>query len=140
MFSLRLNGTRQAAAALRSAGQRRTAAVRAVVERFTDLVAREAQGLAPYDQGDLRASIRGFMDAAAQAILGRVEAAAPHAPYVEFGTGARVAIPAGLEQAARKFYVDGSGNSPAQPFLFPAFEMHRADFVRAIKRAAGAGR
>lgn len=43
---------------------------------------------------------------------------ARYAPYVEFGTGDKVKIPAGLEDYAMTFYVTGKGRLPAHPFFF----------------------
>lgn len=43
------------------------------------------------------------------------------AAYHEFGTGAFIDIPAGLEAYAMTFYINGQGRIPANAFLFPAF-------------------
>jgi len=56
-----------------------------------------------------------------------------YAPYIEFGTGGLVSIPAGLEEEAIVF--KGAGlrkiNMRAQPFFFrPAFE----EFKKMVER------
>ena len=40
-----------------------------------------------------------------------------YAPFVDFGTGSQVQIPAGMESFAREFYRTGRGRTPAQPFM-----------------------
>jgi hypothetical protein len=40
-----------------------------------------------------------------------------YAPFVDFGTGSQVQIPAGMEAFAREFYRTGRGRTPAQPFM-----------------------
>lgn len=54
------------------------------------------------------------------------------AAYYEFGTGAYVDVPVGLEDYAMQFYVNGKGVIPAHAFLFPAFFSVRNDFIKDI--------
>lgn len=131
MITLNVTGDRAIGSAIARAVQARVEAVNRAIERGTNLVAREAQGLAPYDDGELRGSIRPLIER----LAGMVVAGAPHAPYVEFGTGDLVEIPEGAEEAARAFYVNGLGMTPAQAFLRPALEMHRAEIVRDLREA-----
>lgn len=75
----------------------------------------------PVDFGFLKNSIYKEV----QGLNGEVGARMNYAPYVEFGTGGMVDVPAGLEDYAIQF--KGSGkkklNLPARPFLFnSAFE------------------
>lgn len=51
------------------------------------------------------------------------------AAYYEFGTGAKVKIPQGLEEYAMQFYVNGEGRLPASPYLFPAYFKYRTQFL-----------
>src|SRR5688572_8350269 len=51
---------------------------------------------------------------------------APHAPFVEFGTGSRVfdspfQFTPAMKEYAMDFFVSGKGRMPAAPFLFPAY-------------------
>lgn len=57
-----------------------------------------------------------------------------YAAYVEFGTGAEVEVPAGLEDYALQFFVSGKGHLPAQPFLFPAYFEERNKMIQRIKQ------
>lgn len=43
------------------------------------------------------------------------------AAYYEFGTGAFIDIPSGLEDYAMTFFINGKGRIEPQAFLFPAF-------------------
>lgn len=70
-----------------------------------------------------------------------IDAFAPYAPYVEFGTGIRVfQSKSGFEFTdemkayAKEFYVNGKGRQPAQPFMFPALETERPRILAAVKQ------
>jgi HK97 gp10 family phage protein len=66
----------------------------------------------------------------------RVGTAKHYAPYVEFGTGALVEVPEGLEDFAMQF--KGAGikevNLPARPFLMPAFEKNIEPFIERLEK------
>ena len=64
-----------------------------------------------------------------------VEAKAQYAPYVEFGTGGLVDIPAGYEQYAAIFKGKGirKVNLRARPFLIPAFENEIPQLMKRLK-------
>ena len=64
-----------------------------------------------------------------------VEAKAKYAPYVEFGTGGLVDIPAGYEQYAAIFKGKGirKVNLRARPFLIPAFENEIPQLMKRLK-------
>jgi phage gpG-like protein len=91
---------------------------------------------APIDTGRLRGSIAFFKIKDMDYVL---EAGADYAPYVEFGTGGMVDVPAGLESYAAQF--KGSGqrqvNIPARPFFFPPFISARQQIISDIKKALG---
>ena len=57
-----------------------------------------------------------------------------YAPYVEFGSGPLTEVPVGYEDFAREFYVDGSGKTRPQPFLFPAFLAKRDGIVDELEK------
>jgi phage gpG-like protein len=91
---------------------------------------------APIDTGRLRGSIAFYKVKEMDYIL---QAGVEYAPYVEFGTGAMVDVPAGLESYAMQF--KGSGevqvNIPARPYFFPPFISARKQIVNDIKKALG---
>lgn len=121
MFTLSVNTSEVQAvvANLARAGERATAAAQAVIDRYAALIAREAKGLAPFDTGALRASIRAELSRLAAVVLSDL----PYSSAVELGVRSRPAY-------------------PAQPFLGPALETHRSGFTRdliaAVRTALGA--
>jgi HK97 gp10 family phage protein len=64
-------------------------------------IERDADARAPKDTSFLRNSIRGEFDK--NTLKGQVEAGMEYAAFVEFGTGSKVKVPAGLESYANEF-------------------------------------
>ena len=64
-----------------------------------------------------------------------VEARAKYAPYVEFGTGGLVDVPAGYDDFAIQFKGKGirKVNLRARPFLIPAFEQEKPKLIKRLK-------
>jgi hypothetical protein len=59
--------------------------------------------------------------------------------YVEFGTGTDAAsyvptLPQEIQEAARKFYVNGKGSIMKQPYLIPAFLKESPLFIAELKK------
>lgn len=92
----------------------------------------EAISSAPVDLGILRSSINGEVDG----LNGVVGTNVRYAPYMEFGTGGLVDVPAGLEDYAIKF--KGAGikevNIPPHPYLIPAFKKHTAIMLSELEK------
>lgn len=92
----------------------------------------EAISMAPVDLGILRSSINGEVDG----LNGVVGTPIRYAPYLEFGTGGLVDVPAGLEDYAIKF--KGAGikqvNIPPRPYLIPAFKKHTAIMMSELEK------
>ncbi|SKA29775.1 phage protein, HK97 gp10 family [Chitinophaga eiseniae] len=107
-----------------------------------ETIVNNAKAMAPSETGALKQSIsftrNGILDY-------NVTAAVHYAPYVEFGTGALVDVPAGLESYAIQFKGRGikQVNMPAHPYLFPAFEQERRLLIERLKaellRASSSG-
>lgn len=95
-------------------------------------IVNSAKAMAPSETGALKQSIsythNGILDY-------NVTVAVHYAPYVEFGTGALVDVPAGLESYAIQFKGRGikQVNMPAHPYLFPAFEEERRLLIERLK-------
>jgi HK97 gp10 family phage protein len=94
------------------------------LNRYGNNVRNIAVKKTPVDTGNLRAS--NFVDLSSpenlQIVVGN---SSNYAAYVEFGTGIHAAkllpnYPKEWQDVAKDFYIDGSGNGPAQPFLYPA--------------------
>ena len=65
-----------------------------------------------------------------------IVAAKKYAAFVEFGTGALVNVPAGLEDYAIQFKGKGikQVNLPARPFLFNSFFEEKKSLIDNIKK------
>jgi HK97 gp10 family phage protein len=96
---------------LRDAGVRGHAAAQREVRRSALIVQGGAKQRAPVDTGRLRNSIAVEVDA--DGLGATVGTNVEYAPFQEFGTR----------------------TVPAHPFLFPALEEHRQDFVSNLSRA-----
>lgn len=92
----------------------------------------DAISMAPVDLGILRSSINGEVDG----LNGVVGTPVKYAPYMEFGTGGLVDVPAGLEDYAMKF--KGAGikqvNLFPRPFLIPAFKKHTTIMLAELEK------
>lgn len=92
----------------------------------------EAIASAPVDLGILKSSINGEVDG----LNGVVGSTVRYSPYIEFGTGGLVDVPAGLEDYAIKF--KGAGikqvNLFPRPFLIPAFKKHTAIMLAELEK------
>ena len=97
-----------------------------------DNIYNRSQTKAPADMG-AGGGIRGSAFKDVGKLTGAVGYKNKYAPYQEFGTGANVDIPKGLEEYAMEFYVNGKGRLPANPFLFPAFFDETKDFVKRLR-------
>lgn len=63
----------------------------------------------------------------------KVYASALYAAYVEFGTGAFVEVPTGLEDYAMEFFVSGDGVGRPKPFLFNSMAEHQEKIIPLIE-------
>ena len=92
-----------------------------------------AKRLAPVDLGFLRNNI-------ALVPIGdltfAVEARAKYSPYIEFGTGGEVNVPAGYEDLAILFKGKGIKkiNIRPQPFLIPSYETEKPKLIERLKK------
>lgn len=98
-----------------------------VIRKYALKIERTAKRLAPVDTGRLRSSIRTELEDLAATILTDVH----YAPFQELGTGRRGAT-SGIDPPPGYNYGPSAGISP-NSFLRPAFERHRAAFVRELK-------
>lgn len=92
-----------------------------------------AKRLAPVDLGFLRNNIAlvPISD-----LTFSVEAKAKYSPYIEFGTGAEVSIPAGYEDLAKLYKGKNRRkiNIRPQPFLIPSFEREKPKLIQRLKK------
>jgi HK97 gp10 family phage protein len=107
------------------------------IERSAINIEREAKNLCPVDDQILRPSIAKTVTASdsGRVLEAEVGTSVEYAPFVEFGTGSGVSVPAGQEEFAMQFKgkTGRKRNYPARPFLFPAWERERPKFVNAME-------
>lgn len=99
-------------------------------KRAADLIAADARSKA---KGGLKAEIYVAQDDISTTIVGGDELSA----YNEFGTGDFAAqylagMPPEMREEALKFYVNGEGKIPAQPFFFPAIYKNQNKVVEYV--------
>lgn len=100
-----------------------SAAVAAEIQDGAQLIAADAKAAAPGDQGFLRNQIAAIK---VSDTIWTVTSGADYSAFVEFGTGEKVQIPAGLEEYAAQFkgdfssgtYSDGDSNLSAKDAIF----------------------
>ena len=87
-------------------------------------IQRNAKRAAPVDMGTLRNSIQLESIFKDKRIVYTVGSHLKYAPYIEFGTGGSVSVPAGYEDFAMQFKGKKGAkiNLRPRPYLIPAFE------------------
>jgi len=95
-----------------------------------------AKRLAPVDLGFLRNNIYLKEESEKDKTLFTVGARAKYSPYIEFGTGGEVSVPAGYEDLAIVFKGKNAAkiNIRPQPFLIPSFEAEKPKLIERIKQ------
>lgn len=123
--NISITGLGELRARLAKAPQNITKVVSAELQDGANGIAAEAKQRAPGDQGILRNLISA---AKIDPLNWKVVSGADYSPYLEFGTGAKVSIPAGLEEYAAQF--KGGGQSSvlsAKEAIFAWCERHGID-------------
>ena len=104
----------------------------AAVEDASLSVMFEAQAIVPVDTGELQSSIgTGPVELVGSVVTGTVEANAPYASFVEYGTGQRGAASAG---AGAGPYSPNWPGMPAQPYMRPALDTARPAIIDAFAK------
>lgn len=94
------------------------------VQQSVEMVVEEAKAICPVDTGELRDSISGKVEETGKSAVGTIVAAAPHAGYVEYGTGVRGANSPGVEPGPYPYDPSWPG-MVARPFMRPALDATR---------------
>lgn len=103
------------------------------INATNESIANKARGRAPVDTGFLKNSIiTQETEKGAETVV-----SINYAPYIEFGTGGRVDVPAGLEDYAIQFKGEGikQVNIPAKPFLFNSWMEETTKMLDRLKNA-----
>lgn len=93
---------------------------------------RKQKRYAPVDTGRLRSSLS--VDVS-KGLSKEISANVDYAPFIEFGTGGLVEIPAGLEEIAQQFRRKGVRkiNLTARPFFFRAYFEEKPKLIEKIR-------
>ena len=132
-FSFELQGVDKLLKGIRKQPEAVKERVAFELEEFVKEVNGEQVMKTPVDTGPLRAG-NDFRGSELQWELFNTK---DYAPYVEFGTGGLVNVPAGLEDYAIQFKGQDikEVNLPARPFFFEPFLRKRKELVQNIKKA-----
>ena len=103
-----------------------------LIAKYILMIERSAKKRAPVNKikgrgGILKARIHSLLDG----LTGYVMAGAEYSKFQEFGTGRRGAS-SGIIPPSGYEYGTVAG-VPPQPFMFPAYEQHRASFIKDLK-------
>jgi phage gpG-like protein len=137
MIRFKIEGMKEAVRNIKDWEVEKIRQSRLQIERSAINIEREAKNLCPVDDQILRPSIAKKVTAtdSGRVLEAEVGTVVEYAPFVEFGTGSGVSIPAGQEEFAMQFKgkTGRVRNYPARPFLFPAWERERPKFVKSME-------
>lgn len=142
VFKTNIQGLAQLKAKLDNYSKQLSTDVDGILSDGAMSIAANARARAPKgNQGKLPASIRADVSIPFNKTI---EATAPYAAFVEFGTGSRVFenkigfdFTPEIREFAKEFYVNGMGRLPASPFMFPALEQGKVQIIREVKQLLG---
>ena len=131
-FKLTMHGNKALLKGLEKISEKVRQGVEDEIEASAYEIHNKAVSRVPVDTGFLKNSL----NVQTQGMTAQVEATVKYAPFVEFGTGALVNVPAGLEDYAAQFKGKGvrQVNLPPRPFLFNSFAEERPKLVKNIQR------
>ena len=131
-FTFTLEGADKVLAGLKSLPETLKKEIEAEIQFSSMAIERAAVMDAPADMGFLRNGISSFKSGDLQF---DVVSNANYSAYIEFGTGALVNVPAGLEAYAMQFKGRGirQVNLPARPFLFTNYLKEKPKLIARIK-------
>jgi HK97 gp10 family phage protein len=137
MIRFKLTGVKEAIRDLKDWEVEKIRESRLQIERSAINIEREAKNLCPVDDQILRPSIAKKVTAtdSGRVLEAEVGTVVEYAPFVEFGTGSGVSVPAEQQEFAMQFKgkTGRVRNYPARPFLFPAWERERPKFVKSME-------
>lgn len=110
-FNFEMKGDKALLKALDEMTEKVSKQVGGEIEEAANRIEAGAKNKAPTDMGDLRQSINAQFDP--KTLQASVGTNLFYAPFVEFGTGSRVQIPAGLESYASQFKNSSQGDFTA---------------------------
>lgn len=135
-FSFKMEGLDKLQKKLDRLPKSLTAEIKGELEAGARTIERNAKTQVPVDTGRLKNAISMFQ---VGPITFEIVAQTNYAAYVEFGTGTKVNVPAGLEDYAIQFKGKGvrQVNLPARPFLFNNYLRERPEIIKRLKVIIG---
>ena len=137
MIKVKLEGLDNA---IRNLNSWETDKIRKVANQFDRsalAIEKNAKLNAPVDSGRLRSDIQKQVEKTEhnRVVSAEVFNTVTYAPFVEFGTGALVQVPAEQQEYALQFKGKTGRvvNRRARPYLFPAFESERPVLIQKLK-------
>lgn len=130
-FMFKLKGFKEVNSQLKRMERESRKAINKGIQDTAKLILTDALSRVPVDKGLLKSSMG--IENLPDEMAAKVYAAALYAPYQEFGAGAFTSVPQGYEEYAMEFYVDGSGTTKPQPFLFPALFANQEKLIPLIE-------
>lgn len=137
MIRVKLEGLDKAIRDLEAWEQDKIRKVANQFDRSALAIEKNAKLNAPVDSGRLRSDIQKQVEKTEhnRVVSAEVFNTVKYAPFVEFGTGALVQVPAEQQEYALQFKGKTGRvvNRRARPYLFPAFEQERPILVRKLE-------
>jgi hypothetical protein len=102
------------------------------IQQTARLILNSALSRVPTKMGDLKASLG--IENIPEEMTSKVYASALYSAFVEFGTGAFVEVPIGLEEYAMQWFETGEGRGHPKPFLFNSMADHQEKLLPLIEQ------
>lgn len=133
---MEIKGLNSVLSDLRKFGKEAEKDIEGVTEQMARKIESYAKSNAPTNFGKLGQSIQAVKEDKASWKVEAGGTIAPYAPFVEFGTGGLVEVPAELKEQAIKFKGKGIKqiNLRPQPFLYPAYLRGSAEYLEKLKK------
>lgn len=128
---MKLRGLSDVTKQIKALDRKSQRAINKGIQETAKLILQSALSRVPTANGHLKSTLgQENIPAEMKAV---VFAAALYAAYQEFGTGAFVEVPNGLESYAMEFFVSGNGHGKPQPFLFNSMAEHKEKLAPLIE-------
>ena len=130
-----VNGINEAIAKIKRLGREAILQMEAETEALARGIELQAKNLAPTDLGKLGQSIKAEKVTKLKWKVTAGGLIAPHAPFVEFGTGTKVKVPEEWKDIAWAFKGKDirEVNLPARPYLYPSYVEGRKKYLERLK-------
>lgn len=131
-MGVRIKGNKALLRKLRNVSKEGAELVKEEIFSTIHEIRNEAVSRVPVDTGFLKNSII----ALPEGMSGKVRVNVLYGAYIEFGTGALVDVPQGLEDYAIQFKGKGvkQVNLPARPFLFPVWFKETKELIPRLEK------